>query len=117
MQQDAGLNRLARAMGRGAGGDVGPAIAEMTAKRHVRGGFAELGVTRERFPRIIEGALQDNSHKPHPRDASAEDYREMLDASMSSAPGCADELCTSPHCPIVLRKFIWLRQDIQTPGF
>lgn len=44
--------------------------------------MAELGVTEEMFPRIIEGALKDHSHKTNPRDASAQDYREMFEASM-----------------------------------
>uniref|UniRef100_A0A0H3WXE8 Uncharacterized protein n=2 Tax=Pandoraea faecigallinarum TaxID=656179 RepID=A0A0H3WXE8_9BURK len=55
------------------GDDAGPSIAKRTAK---------ASVTREPFPRIIEGALKDHSHRTHPRDASAEDHREMLEASM-----------------------------------
>ncbi|VVE77614.1 iron-containing alcohol dehydrogenase [Pandoraea sputorum] len=82
MQDDAKLDRLAQAMGLPSGDDVGPAIAAMTAKLGLPGGLAELGVTREQFPRIIEGALKDHSHKTNPRDASTEDYREMLEASM-----------------------------------
>ncbi|ODP32919.1 iron-containing alcohol dehydrogenase [Pandoraea sp. ISTKB] len=82
MQQDAKLNRLAQAMGLTSGDDVGPAVADMTAKLGLPSGLAELGVTRELFPRIIEGALKDHSHKTNPREASPEDYREMLEASM-----------------------------------
>jgi len=34
------------------------------------------------FDRIISGALADHTHKTNPRIATAEDYREMLEASM-----------------------------------
>ena len=43
---------------------------------------AELGVTREMFPRIVAGALKDHSHKTNPREASRDDYLAMLEASM-----------------------------------
>ncbi|WP_287496141.1 iron-containing alcohol dehydrogenase [Pandoraea sp. CB10b_02] len=82
MREEGKLERLAQAMGLASGDDVGPAIARMTATLGLPRGLAELGVTAEMFPRIIEGALKDHSHKTNPRDASAQDYREMLEASM-----------------------------------
>ncbi|AJC19844.1 iron-containing alcohol dehydrogenase [Pandoraea pulmonicola] len=82
MREDAKLDRIAQAMGLASGDDVGPAIARMTATLGLPRGLAELGVTEEMFPRIIEGALKDHSHKTNPRDASAQDYRTMLEASM-----------------------------------
>ncbi|MNR53668.1 Iron-containing alcohol dehydrogenase [compost metagenome] len=45
-------------------------------------GLRELGVSEELFPRIIQGALADHSHRTNPREASAEDYQWLLEASM-----------------------------------
>jgi alcohol dehydrogenase class IV len=54
----------------------------MTARLGLPGGLAELGVTREMFPRIVAGALKDHSHKTNPREASGDDYLAMLEASL-----------------------------------
>lgn len=45
-------------------------------------GLRELEVTEDMFEKIIQGALADHSHRTNPREASAEDYRWMLEASM-----------------------------------
>lgn len=54
----------------------------MTATLGLPRGLAELGVTRELFPRIIAGALKDHSHKTNSREASEADYEAMLEQSM-----------------------------------
>jgi 4-hydroxybutyrate dehydrogenase len=41
-----------------------------------------MGVEESVFERVIDGALLDHCHKTNPRVASADDYREMLAASM-----------------------------------
>jgi alcohol dehydrogenase class IV len=82
MQEEGKLERIAQAMGLTSGDAVGPAIRAMTAKLGLPAGLAELGVTREMFPRIVAGALKDHSHKTNPRDASPDDYLTMLDASL-----------------------------------
>ena len=41
-----------------------------------------MGVTRDLFDRIIDGALADHCHKTNPRIASRDDYREILEASL-----------------------------------
>lgn len=76
------LERMARAMGLGSATDLGPAIRDMNARLGLPKGLAELCVTEDLFDRVIEGALADHCHKTNPRLASAEDYRDMLAASM-----------------------------------
>jgi 4-hydroxybutyrate dehydrogenase len=41
-----------------------------------------MGVQRDQFDAIIQGALADHCHKTNPREASREDYVQMLEASL-----------------------------------
>lgn len=75
------FSHLARAMGLGSGEEVIPAIGAMTRAIGLPAKLSELGVTRDVFDGIIKGALADHSHKTNPLEASAEDYRNMLEAS------------------------------------
>jgi alcohol dehydrogenase class IV len=76
------LARLAQAMKLESGDQIGNAIRDMSRTLGLPSGLGELGVTRDMFERIISGALKDHSHKTNPRDASVDDYREMLERSM-----------------------------------
>jgi len=80
------LDRMAHAMGLagcdGEGRAVADAIRDMNARLGLPRGLAELGVTRELYPRIIDGALADHCHKTNPRLATRADYERMLDESM-----------------------------------
>jgi 4-hydroxybutyrate dehydrogenase len=76
------LGRLAQAMQLESGDQIGAAIRNMSQTLGLPSGLGELGVTRDMFERIISGALKDHSHKTNPRDASVDDYREMLERSM-----------------------------------
>lgn len=76
------LERMAHAMGLKAAEDVPEAIREMNARLGLPAGLAAMGVERTWFDKVIEGALADHCHKTNPRLASADDYREMLEASM-----------------------------------
>jgi alcohol dehydrogenase class IV len=76
------LARLAQAMGLGSGGDVAEALREMNARLGLPPGLRALGVSEAQFDDIIRGALADHCHKTNPREASAEDYRRMLEQSM-----------------------------------
>ncbi|SAL44654.1 iron-containing alcohol dehydrogenase [Caballeronia peredens] len=82
MREEGKLGRIAQAMGLDSGDDVAEALRAMTAALGLPRGLAELGVTREMFPRIVAGALKDHSHKTNPREASGADYEAMLEASM-----------------------------------
>ena len=86
MVKERRLARMAHAMGLGPGDSQGAQIAEaireMNARLGLPAGLAALGVTPESFDRIITGAMADHCHKTNPRIATAEDYREMLQASM-----------------------------------
>lgn len=82
VRAEAKLDRLAQAMALPGGDAVGPAIREMSARLGLPGGLAQLGVTEDQYPRIVAGALTDHSHKTNPREASAQDYVELLRNSM-----------------------------------
>lgn len=73
--------KLANAMGLDAGADIAGAVKDMTAAIGLPTGLAALDVSKDMFDAIITGALADHSHKTNPIDASAADYKAMLDAS------------------------------------
>jgi alcohol dehydrogenase class IV len=54
----------------------------MNARLGLPSGLASMGVSALQFDDIIQGAIADHSHKTNPREASADDYRVMLQASM-----------------------------------
>ena len=86
MVKERRLQRMAHAMGIGScdslGTEVADAIRALNERLGLPSGLAAMGVTRDMFDRIISGALADHTHKTNPRIATAEDYREMLEASM-----------------------------------
>ena len=80
------LQRIAQAMGLAGcdaqGNEVADAIAAMNARLGLPAGLAAMGVTHELFERVIDGAMADHCHKTNPVQASRDDYRAMLEASM-----------------------------------
>jgi 4-hydroxybutyrate dehydrogenase len=82
MVKERRLERMAQAIGAAGGSEVPDAIRGLNQRLGLPGGLAQLGVQRDWFDRIIEGALADHCHKTNPRIATAEDYRAILDASM-----------------------------------
>jgi hypothetical protein len=82
IQKERRLDRMAHAMGLSSGDDIPEAIRDMNARLGLPKGLAEMGVQRDWFDKIIQGALADHCHKTNPRLASREDYVQMLEASM-----------------------------------
>ena len=86
MQAEHRLARMAQAMGLPESAKpaqaIGDAIQTMTARLGLPSGLASMGVSALQFDDIIKGAIADHSHKTNPREASADDYRVMLQASM-----------------------------------
>jgi len=76
------LERMAHAMELPEGADIPAAIRTMNARLGLPTSLAAMGVTRELFPKIIQGAMADHCHTTNPRAASEEDYLAMLEASM-----------------------------------
>jgi hypothetical protein len=80
------LLRMAEAIGLpgcdAAGTELAAALREMNARLGLPGGLAAMGVTREMFGRVIEGAMADHCHKTNPRAAGREDYARMLEDSL-----------------------------------
>ncbi len=82
IQKENRLNRMAQAMGLASGSDIPEAIRDMNARLGLPTGLAAMGVQREQFDHIIEGAMADHCHKTNPRIATAEEYEEMLGDSL-----------------------------------
>jgi hypothetical protein len=82
VQKEKRLERMAHAMNLSSANDIGAAIRDMNAKLGLPNGLAAMKVEREWFTKVIDGALADHCHKTNPRIASAENYRELLEASM-----------------------------------
>ena len=80
--RDKRLARMARAMGLASGNDIPEAVREMNARLGLPTGLAAMGVEHALFERIVSGALADHCHKTNPRIAKADDYRELLEASL-----------------------------------
>jgi len=76
------LGRMAYAMGLADASEIGPAIKAMTSRLGLPASLSELGINRDMFPKIIEGALADHSHNTNPRLASEQDYFRILEASL-----------------------------------
>jgi len=86
IQREQRLLRMAHALGIGGCDEMGielaEALREINARLGLPSGLAAMGVTRDLFERIVDGAMADHCHKTNPRIATRDDYREMLEASM-----------------------------------
>lgn len=82
VQKERRLERMAHAMGLKSAADIPEAIRDMSRRLGLPVGLGEMGVQREWFDRIIDGAMADHCHKTNPREATRDDYRQMLESSM-----------------------------------
>ena len=82
VKKDRRLERMAHAMGLASAGDIPEAIKDMNRRLGLPTGLAEIGVQRDWYEKIIDGAMADHCHKTNPRLATRDDYREMLAQSM-----------------------------------
>ena len=82
MLKERRLDRMAQAIGVAGGGELPDAIRGLNQRLGLPSGLAAMGVQREWFDRIIDGAMADHCHKTNPRRATRDDYREMLESSM-----------------------------------
>lgn len=82
VQGERKLARLRHAMGLAEDADISLSITEMTKRLGLPTRLSEIGVDTTLFPRIVEGALHDHSHKTNPREASSSDYEAMLAQSL-----------------------------------
>ena len=80
------LQRMARAIGLAGcgaeGTELATALRDMNARLGLPAGLAAMGVTRDLFERIIDGAMADHCHKTNPRLADRADYTRMLEESL-----------------------------------
>jgi alcohol dehydrogenase class IV len=76
------ISRIAQAIGLADDSKIEEAVRTMSRALGLPTGLRELEVTEDMFPKIIEGALADHSHRTNPRDASPADYEWILQKSM-----------------------------------
>lgn len=82
VQREQRLEKMAQAMGLPSADHIPSAIHDMNARLGLPSGLAALGVETDWYAQVIAGALKDHCHGTNPRQASAEDYEAMLEASM-----------------------------------
>jgi alcohol dehydrogenase class IV len=82
IKKDRRLERMAHAMGLSSAGDIPQAIRDLNARLGLAKGLGEVGVQRDWFDKVVDGAMKDHCHKTNPRIATPEDYIELLSASM-----------------------------------
>ncbi|WP_053845192.1 iron-containing alcohol dehydrogenase [Paracidovorax avenae] len=82
VRRDRRLERMAQAMGLASADDIPDAIRDMSTRLGLPTGLAAMGVGEEVWDGVIRGAMADHCHKTNPREASVDDYRAMLEASI-----------------------------------
>ncbi len=76
------MERLAAAMNLADASGIAQAVRDLNRRLGLPTGLGAMGVEASLFPRIVERALADHTHKTNPREASANDYAALLSGSM-----------------------------------
>ena len=75
------MSRLKHAMRLVDSADIAESVMQMCARLGLPLGLGKVGVQKEMFDIVIQGALVDHCHQTNPRRASADDYRQLLNES------------------------------------
>ena len=75
------IARLKHAMRLGDSDDIADAVTSMCARLGLPPGLEQVGVKKEMFDLVIQGAMVDHCHKTNPREATPEEYRQLLNES------------------------------------
>jgi alcohol dehydrogenase class IV len=75
------VRRVAEAFGAQDGESLAGAIRALNARIGLPDGLAAMGIGRETYDGVVANALKDHCHGTNPREASADDYHRMLEAS------------------------------------
>ncbi|MEO8101563.1 MAG: iron-containing alcohol dehydrogenase [Betaproteobacteria bacterium] len=75
------MARLRHAMRLAESADIAGAVGQMCSRLGLPTGLGQMGVQRDMFDGVIKGALVDHCHKTNPREASAAEYRQLLEES------------------------------------
>ena len=75
------MARLKHAMRLDPSADIAESVTLMCARLGLPRGLGQMGVKKDMFDDVIQGALVDHCHKTNPRVASAEEYRQLLSES------------------------------------
>ncbi len=75
------IARLKHAMHLPESADIADAVATLCGQLGLPAGLEQVGVRKDMFEAVIQGAMVDHCHKTNPREATPEQYRALLNAS------------------------------------
>jgi alcohol dehydrogenase class IV len=75
------VHDVAEVFGASGGAGLADALRELNRRIGLPSGLGAMGIAAETFPAVIANALKDHCHTTNPRQASADDYRRILEAS------------------------------------